>query len=383
VRRLTLAPRTDWQAKVADLGLLWHSDADGPYWDESAAYAFSLAQIETIEDATEAVHKLYIEAAEVIVRDDVLMASCGIPAHWHKVVREAWKRRSVALDFGRFDFAWDGTGQPKLLEYNCDTPTSLLETSIVQWFWKEEVFPQADQLNSLHEKLLARWQEVAGALPGRRVWFTHVADDAHEDTMTTTYLRDLAGQAGLETFGLLIDQIGIDADGRILDQDDYLITALFKLYPWEWLAAEDFGTAILPHIHDTVWLEPVWKMLWSNKAVLAVLWDLFPDHPNLLPASFIPGAVGPDYVAKPVLAREGANIEIVSNGAVLARSEGKYDASRMVFQQRYPLKDFGCGYPVLGSWIVAGDAAGLGIREDGLITGNRARFVPHVIMEEA
>lgn len=379
MRRLTLEPRPQWQAAVADLGLLWHSDAEGPYWDESAAYAFSLAQVEVIEDATEAVHRLYLEAAETIVGDDLLMASCGIPPAWHKPVREAWKRRSPALDFGRFDFAWDGTGDPKLLEYNCDTPTSLLETSIIQWFWKEDVFPQADQFNSLHEKLLARWQAISPALPGRRVWFTHVADDAHEDTMTTTYLRDLAGQAGLETFGLLIDQIGVDAEGHILDQDDYVISALFKLYPWEWLAVEDFAEVILPRLHETVWLEPAWKMLWSNKAVLAVLWDLFPDHPNLLAASFAPAAVGPEYVAKPVLAREGANIEVVSHGEVLARSEGNYDASRVVFQQRYPLKDFGHGYPVLGSWIVAGEAAGLGIREDGLITSNRARFIPHII----
>ena len=45
---------------------------------------------------------------------------------------------------------------------------------------------------------------------------------------------------------------------------------------------------ILPRFAETLWLEPVWKMMWSNKAVLAVLWDLFPGHPNLLPASFDP-----------------------------------------------------------------------------------------------
>lgn len=381
MQRLTLEPRPGWQASVAELGLLWHSDADGPYWDESAAYALSMEQVETLETATEEVHRLYLEAGDAIVRDDLLMASCGIPGTYHRAVREAWQRRGPALDFGRFDFAWDGTGQPRLLEYNCDTPTSLLEASIIQWYWKKERFPDRDQFNSLHEKLLARWQAISGAMPGRRVWFTHVADHAHEDTMTTTYLRDLAEQAGLETRGLLIEQIGLDANGHVLDQDDYRITALFKLYPWEWLAAEEFGQAILPRMAETIWLEPVWKMLWSNKAVLAVLWDLFPDHLNLLPASLIPGAVGPDFVAKPVLAREGANIEVVSHGKILARSHGSYDASRMVYQQRYPLKDFGRGYPVLGSWIVAGEAAGLGIREDGLITGNRARFVPHIILD--
>jgi glutathionylspermidine synthase len=381
MRRITTEPRADWQAAVEDLGLLWHSDTDGPYWDESACYEFSLAQIETLEDASEAVHALYVQAGQRIAQDEILLAACGIPQSYHAVIRKAWAQQPPALDFGRFDFAWDGTGAPKLLEYNCDTPTSLLETSIIQWSWKEAVFPDLDQFNSLHEQLIARWQLLAPALQGRRVWFTHFGDEVHEDTMTTTYMRDLAQQAGLETHGLLIDQIGIDKRGRIVDQDDGLITALFKLYPWEWMAAEDFGKQILPKFHETVWLEPVWKMMWSNKAVLAILWEMFPDHPNLLGATLDPRAIGGPYVSKPILSREGANIEIVVDGQIVASSTGQYSTDRLVYQELYPLKDFGRGYPVLGSWIVGGKAAGLGIREDGLITGNRARFVPHVIRD--
>jgi glutathionylspermidine synthase len=34
---------------------------------------------------------------------------------------------------------------------------------------------------------------------------------------------------------------------------------------------------------------------------------------------------------------------------------------------------------VLGVWTVGGEAAGLGIREGGRITGDEARFVPHII----
>lgn len=379
MQRRSLTPRANWQAAVEEYGLIWHSDADGPYWDESACYAFSMAEIETIEAATEEVHRLYRAAGDRIANDPALLALCGIPDSYHPVVRAAWQSQVPALDYGRFDFAWDGSGAPKLLEFNCDTPTAMLETSIVQWYWKEEAFPAADQLNSLHEQLIARWQDIASALPGRRVWFTHFGDAAHEDTITTTYMRDLAAQAGLETRAVLIDQIGVDAAGRILDQEDYLITALFKLYPWEWLAAEEFGERVLPRLLETIWLEPVWKMMWSNKAVLAVLWDMFPGHPNLLPASFDPASMTGDYVAKPVLAREGANIEIVSGGQVIAHSGGEYSQASMVYQERYPLRDFGGGYPVLGSWTVGGNAAGLGIREDGLITGNRARFIPHII----
>jgi glutathionylspermidine synthase len=34
---------------------------------------------------------------------------------------------------------------------------------------------------------------------------------------------------------------------------------------------------------------------------------------------------------------------------------------------------------VIGSWVVDGVPAGMGVREDGLITGNTASFVPHAI----
>ena len=112
-----------------------------------------------------------------------------------------------------------------------------------------------------------------------------------------------------------LGQIGIDGQGRMVDQDDYVISALFKLYPWEWLAIEDFGDRILPRMAETLWFEPVWKMMWSNKAVLSVLWEMFPGHPNLLEAYFegdpAASALGGRYVRKPLFSREGANIEIV------------------------------------------------------------------------
>ena len=120
-------------------------------------------------------------------------------------------------------------------------------------------------------------------------------------------------------------------------------------------------------------------MIWSNKAILQILWNMFPNHPNLLAASVRPGKIGDSYVAKPFLAREGSNIEVVERGRTVARSRGEYVEGLTMYQELYPLRDFGGGYPVLGSWVVDGEAAGMGIREDGLITGNRARFLPHVI----
>jgi glutathionylspermidine synthase len=128
-----------------------------------------------------------------------------------------------------------------------------------------------------------------------------------------------------------------------------------------------------------LWLEPIWKALWSNKAILPLLYELEPRHPNLLPAGWDAASVGPRHVVKPILAREGANVSIVEDGRETARSEGPYGAFGQVHQQLYDLPAFAGSYPVLGVWTVGGEAAGLGIREGGRITGDEARFVPHII----
>lgn len=378
MQRHEIQPRPDWQAEVEAQGLIWSGDAEDPYWDERAYYSFTMEEIERIEAATETVHGLFLEAGELVVRDSEMMSIFGIPEYCHDAIRRAWDNEPPALNYGRFDFGYNGTGEPKLFEYNCDTPTSMLEAAVIQWEWKQALFPELDQFNSLHEKLIGRWADLRAHLPGQRAWFTHTDDQSHEDTITTTYMRDLAEQAGIATLAVVIDDIGVDAKGRIVDQDDQLISAIFKLYPWEWIVDEAYGPDIVRHMDETVWIEPIWKMLWSNKAILGVLWEMFPGHPNLLASSTNREKIGPSYVAKPFLAREGANIEIVAAGETLARSLGDYGGP-VLYQQLYPMRDFGSGYPVIGSWAVDGDAAGMGIREDGLITGNRARFVPHVI----
>jgi glutathionylspermidine synthase len=372
-------PRPGWQSIVEDQGLIWHTDGDHHYWDESSYYSFSLAEIEAIEAATEQVYGLFLEAGERIVKNSELMELFGIPPLCHAAIRHSWRDEPPSLNYGRFDFGYNGTGEPKLFEFNCDTPTSMLEAGVIQWEWKEDLFPQLDQFNSLHEKLIGRWAEIRPRLYGQRVWFTHTADPSHEDVITATYMRDLASQAGLETHAVVIDDIGLDAHGNILDRDDQVITAIFKLYPWEWIVNEAYGPDIVRQLPYTAWIEPIWKMIWSNKAILQILWSMFPNHPNLLAASVRREMIGSSYVAKPFLAREGSNIEVVERGASIASSRGEYKEGLTMYQELYPLRDFGCGFPVLGAWVVDGEAAGLGIREDGLITGNRARFVPHVI----
>lgn len=395
MRRHTITPRPDWQRIVEEQGVVYPltrypDDTLRPYWDESAYYSFSLPEVEALEEVVEELHELCLDAAAFIVAED-RFASLGITdRRVAELVADSWRRRAEQPSlYGRFDLRYDGTdGAPaKLLEYNADTPTSLVEAASAQWFWMEERFPRADQWNSLHERLVDGWRKQAHLLPPGPLHFAHSeADELGEDLMTVAYLRETAEQAGIATAALSVEAIGWDElSGRFVDEQLGFIRACFKLYPWEWLVTDRFGEHVMDTLDNgggtgtTCWIEPAWKMLLSNKALLAILWERNPGHPNLLPA-YLDGprelATTGGYVAKPLLGREGAGVSVHEAGAApVVRTD-----EPCCYQELAPLPDFDGNRVVLGAWVVGDESAGLGIRESaGLITDEYARFLPHII----
>ena len=386
MERIAVEPRADWQGQAEAQGFVFHTMHGAPYWDETRAYRFSLAEVEAeIEDPTAALERMAYAAVERAVAEPGVLDRLGIPAAFHDLVKASWRRGDRNL-YGRFDFAYGAGGPAKLLEYNADTPTSLFESAVFQWIWLEQMMERgglprgADQFNSLHERLIDAFRRF-GIAPHA----LHIAAvmASAEDRGTVEYLADCAGQAGLETALVDIGAIGVDAEGRFTDPDDRVITHLFKLYPWEFMVDETFGRHLLAD--RTAIIEPAWKMVLSNKGLLPLLWEMFPGHPNLLPAWFADEPGEPwrgqeTVVRKPLLSREGANVEIRRGASVVVASDGDYGAEGFVVQAYHPLARFGDDHAVLGSWIVAGEPAGLGIREDASpITKDLSRFVPHFI----
>ena len=378
MNRVSITPRPNWQAEVEKYGLVFHQTEGRPYWDESVYYAFSAREVDILEAATNEIQRLYLEVGQHIIDND-RFKELGIPDNVIPLIKWAWEAEPPAI-YGRMDLAYDGKTPPKLLEYNADTPTALLEASVIQWYWLEAKFPKADQFNSIHERLVAKWKELRDYLTGSPLYFIHVDDAAAEDTMTVTYLRDTAEEAGLKTSAFLVQQLGWDsAQHHFVDLDEKPVGSVFKLYPWEWLAHEEYAPHMVATYKEMQWIEPIWKMLFSNKGVLAILWELFPHHPNLLPAYLDGPRDMKEYVRKPLLSREGANIQVK-----WARGDfetgGDYGEEGYVHQQLVDAHEFGDGYfPVIGSWVIDGESAGMGIREaKGLVTDNRSTFVPHL-----
>jgi glutathionylspermidine synthase len=155
------------------------------------------------------------------------------------------------------------------------------------------------------------------------------------------------------------------------------------------MMAEQFAPHALATYREMRWIEPIWKMLLSNKGILPVLWELYPDHPNLLPAYFDTDATAAhglrDYVRKPLHSREGANITLVRSGSTVVSKDGPYDGARIV-QALAPEAVFRDAhgqprYPVLGLWMIDQECGGMGIREStGPITDNVSSFVPHYFL---
>jgi glutathionylspermidine synthase len=395
MRRHACQPRPAWREKVEEVGLTYHSHENGPYWDESASYEFTAPEIDALESAADALHYLCIDAAEAVIKhgwwDRLAIPPAAIPA-----ILRSWDRDDFSL-YGRFDLAFDGHGAPKLLEYNADTPTALVEAAVAQWFWLQETHPDADQFNSIHERLIKAWQRWATiertarassptgqsfdhtpAAPAldSTIHFSCVKENP-EDEQTVLYLRDTCEQAGVANRAVFVEDIGWDAQqNAFVDLAGARIAHCFKLYPWEWLWPEEFGAHLK---HDPIrFIEPTWKMLLSNKGLLPILWELFPGHPNLLPAFESAAALGGTYVRKPKLSREGANVTWMERGVTVEQTIGDYGEEGHVYQATAELPDFEGNRPICGVWVVDHEPAGLGIREDTRrITGNLSRFVPH------
>jgi glutathionylspermidine synthase len=410
MKRHILEPRPDWVAQTEALGWGFFATSAGekgdPYWHEKVAYEFTAAEIDLLENTTNELQERCLETVAHVVSNPELLNKLGIPSRHHEHVRRSWERSDPSL-YGRMDFAYlGGDSQPKLLEYNADTPTVVLETAVLQWQWLQAVRPGSDQFNSLHEALLENFQALKCRIPGGETFYFAGIEESEEEYWTCVYLQDLATQAGLKTKFINLPDVGLchginESDSKFVDLEGNEIKYWFKLYPWEWLVEEEFGFATC---YASGIVEPAWKMVLSNKGLLPIMWDLFPEHPNLLPASFdhpvgdldgwsymqwertaspedleryAAGELYPfDYITKPMLSREGANIDYFEKGKLVHRTGGEYTGPR-IYQEFAPTFTSGEYKAIIGSWI-ARKVCGIMVRDvKGLIVQDTTAVVPH------
>lgn len=372
MRREASVPRLDLAARYAAVEA---SPADGPsFYQEDFAYVFSEAEIETLHAAAAEIEGLVRQAVGHAIEQGRL-PELGVPPALIPLIERDWRFGAPSL-YGRYDLAFDGRGPPKLLEYNADTPTALFEAAILQWEWLQARHPEGDQYNSIHEALVAAWGVAAQRCGQSKAHLAGHLDES-DDRITLIYLLDCALQAGLEATLLDLRDLGWNG-AWFTDLEDRPVDLLFKLYPWDWLAEESF----FPHIttSNIAMLEPAWRAVAANKGLLAILWELNPGHPNLLPAAFDPASLGAAYVSKPIYGREGQNVAFHGVADAPLNTSGDYANQKLVFQAYHEIAAFDGMFPVIGAWMIAGAPHGIGVREEARrVTGPGARFTPHRI----
>jgi glutathionylspermidine synthase len=387
--RKNFKKRSNYHERLNEIGFQYHSVVSSDneeYWTEGAAYEFTLERIEEIESVSENLHGMCIETAEEIIESGDYPDGFGLNEQSKSLIEQSWENGDIHI-YGRFDLLVEPTGAIKMYEYNADTPTALLEAAVAQWQWLEEVedIPNRDQFNSIHEKLVARWNQAKSETANSMLYVFASKEGPYEDWGNIEYIADTAMQGGWQVHIEEIENIGYDPQSlTFVDTAGVTIESAFKLYPWEWMMEESFGEFVIDC--PTKWFEPPWKMLLSNKAILPVLWQRYPNHPNLLPAYFEDDKpnVGFQYmyIKKPILGREGANIQLAGtfSDTLMEGSHqvSEYDSNGYVYQEYAPLPNFQGKHPVIGSWVIGDEPAGIGIREDNtIISGNGSHFVPH------
>lgn len=379
MERIALTERADWKSDADRLGLTIHSMDGERYWDERNAYVFKRDEVaDKLHAPTRELLSMCYAAVDKIVTDGSLMTRIGIPSSFHEAVRSSWKNGEKDL-YGRFDFSYDGNGPAKLLEFNCDTPSALLESALMQKAWLAAVGSSVDpagfQFNRIDEALR---EAFARLCPKGSMFHFCAATEAEEDLMTTRYLEECARAAGAKTKLLDISDLGVDAHDWLTDLEDYRIERLFKFYPIEEMMRDEFGAVL--RTTPTKMFEPLWKAILSNKALLVVLWEMYPGHPNLLPAYFEDDAsdLAQVVVRKPLFGRQGDQVTIASD---VVPTNAQSDMPFIV-QNAKTLPRFGNDYALVCTWVVAGEPVGLCVLEDDTpITTHTSRFVPHIVVD--
>ncbi len=376
---------------LEELGFTWHTDSDKSSYIANELVVLSEAEAEAYYEATNELYDMFVEAGDYIVENN-LFHEVGIPFNLVDLVKQSWQSDVHWHLYGRFDLAGGIDGKPiKLLEFNADTPTALFESAIVQWaMLKQNGLDEQKQFNFIYEALVNNFKRVVTLqesveefdelYEGWRFLFSSISGNAEEEN-TVRLLQHMANEAGFDTNFAYIDEVEFDDNGIYFNEQKYELW--FKLIPWEDIAIEESDLAmLLTNIvknQEAIIFNPAYTLMFQSKAILKILWDLFPNHPLLLETSYEP-LDNKMQVQKPIYGREGESVKILdSTGKVINGGLGDYDNHKMIYQEYVELPKDENGNFYQAGVFYAYEACGVGFRRGGAILDNMSKFVGHIV----
>lgn len=388
-----MKPRADWRPGLRKHPFGVRSLGAGGLWREKARYEFAAGQIDHIESVADEAHAMVLEACRYAVSGEHLPAF-GYSRQATRLIEDSWRSywSGGAYDdragplAGRLTFAFDGAESLKLLEAQYDGPVGLFAAAIIQRNWLETLAPGASQFNGLHEGLVERWGELAAAAEapaGELLHFTCLTPDpAREGELA--YAAGAAEEAGIAARLLPLQSVGWDGRG-FCDDEGLPIDWLYKLYPWQSMAEEEFGARIREGAPAVV--EPAWTALASNHGLLALLHHLYPAHPNLCRAGGDAAAVaGAERAAQRGffgLEHAPARLFNADGGLLWSNIDGEPEGRCVWLEQPPTFVDEDEGISaVIDAWVIGGKCLGMAVREaEGAVVGRDGWIIPHLFTD--
>ncbi|AFU99383.1 bifunctional glutathionylspermidine amidase/synthase [Simiduia agarivorans] len=336
--------------------------------------------------ATNELHLMFMHATQAVLNDDKLLARFNIPKALWPRLRKSWENRRGQTVTGRFDFCMSDKGL-KVYEYNADSASCHTEAGRIQGQWAKAFGVQegTDPGAALAERITHAWKNS-----GAHGLLHIMQDNDAEESYHAQFIKAAAEAAGLQCKVIKgVSSLRWNSEGRITDAEGQVIEFVWKTWAWETAldqiraeCEDDDAHPNLRHAKDehshprlvdvlltpeVIVFEPFWTLIPSNKAILPILWQIFPNHPYLLNAQFqlTKDLSKQGYVSKPIAGRCGYNISLVDkNDQVLNETDGRFDEQDQIYQALWKLPEID-GYRVqLCTFTARGKYAGSCVRVD-------------------
>ena len=351
-------------------------------------------EIQAYKNAANQLYEMYQNAAQYVI-DNNLWETAGIPENAIEIIKYTWKNRDQHPHlYGRFDIAGIINNKPaKLIEFNADTATILPESVILQ---REQLLANkmdaTKQFNNTFKFIRERFKSILNRSANPEHNTLLISTLGHEEDYINADVIAQAGErAGMQTvFAELKDVVFSPDDGIFLELkgDEFQpIDYWFKLVPWEFIAFEEKELMnILTEIvltEKAVILNPAYTLLYQSKAMLKILWDMYPNHELLLRTTFHASDFKKKeaFVEKTIYGREGLNITVYDKyGDTKEWNEGEFYKFPSVYQAYVELPMDGDGDFYQAGVYYSGEASGLSYRRrDGYIIDEDSEFIGHFI----
>jgi len=380
---------------LESIGFSWHTDLDESSYISNEIVVLSEEEANAYYEASNELYDMFCEAGQYVIDND-LFHEINIPFNLVETIKESWEEDVHWHLYSRFDLAGGMDGKAiKLIEFNADTPTSLFETAIIQWaLLKKNGLDEAKQFNNLYEAIkdnfkrlitldsdVEKFEEYYKDL-GWKILFSSISTSS-EDENTTKLLQHIANEAGFNTEYEYIENVQFSDEG--IHKDDVNFEFWFKLIPWEDIAIDENELAMIINEiiknKKSIIFNPAYTLMFQSKAMMKILWDMYPNHPLLLETSFEP-LVNTKQVEKRCFGREGANIAIVNaDNSLDMKTDGEYEGYKAIYQEFYEFNQDKEGAYYQAGVFYAYEACALGFRKGGKILDNMSKFVGHIIEE--